>query len=850
MRVVRFFLTSVLCLLFVPVVKGGQSPYDLLRGAQRYADLYNWRAALPLFEKAEPLLRKNGDERNALYAHIGALRLAPTAPITARSEELAHLLSSSSLLVRDRRLRLFAFAVKGDLDGETDQESARQDWMEVTKLATELGEAKWVYRAEGQLGFADYYDGDVASCRRRVAAALIAATEAHDVGAEIFFLSTIANGYEMQHMLLPVAIDYAKKAINLAAAFPDTGPPMIARATLIRALADSGRPAEAQGMVQVLLSAPNLDYAEKVNYFVSAGDVAIALRDIPRAVAFFEDAIRIALACDDEREAADVESSVSNLYLETGDLVRAEQSATKAVAKLRELGVASLLPAKLDSLGQVLIAERKYSSAKDVYDRAEAIQDSLIGKADSLFTKAALITGADQLYAHHVALLAEHFNNPEACYQVVEQARGRAMADLLLSRPGVTPEAKTTEERISSLQLRMAAAESPVEMRNLRDAIFLEEQSRALNPDLTILSTAHFRPVSISELRRALKPSEALLEYVVAEPTSYILVITKNGCRIVKVCGRNNLETLVTAYVKAVKDQSKAMREARALYRALLAPIGISHWSTYLIIPDGCLNMLPFDALVDDHGQFVVQSHVVAYEPSATTLYLLRKAKDSSKSSKRMLAVGGVSYGKTHSMADLSERSYGRDMTFADLPNSAREADVAAGAFENSQTTKLEGAAATEYNLKRALESGYDYVHLAVHAISSDDPDRSALVVMSDPARGEDGFVQASEIVQMRLRTTLVVLSGCDTNVGPIEGEEGISALSTAFILAGAKTVVSTVWPVEDRSSLALMTAFYRHLGAGESVSDAMSAAKRDVLSKFGPNSPPLYWGGFVVQGS
>lgn len=849
----RISLTSALIFaLALPLFcNGSESPYELLKKAQYFADLYNWRVASPLFQRAEPLLRKNGDERNALYAHIGVLRLTSTAPIAQRSDELAHLINTDGLLASDKRLRLFALTVKGDLDGEIDQFAARQDWTEVTRLANELGDAKWVYRAEGQLGFTDYYDGDLASCQRRVAAALISATEAQDVGAEIFFLSTIANGYEMQRSLLLVAIDYAKRAISLAAAHPDAGRPMVAQEALVRALADMGKVAEAKQQVEALLANPKLDYAERVDYLAAAADVATADGDNRQGIAEFEQAIRIASAVGGDREAADLESRVSDLYLKTGNLLKAEECARNALATLERSGATPLLPAKLDALAQVLIARKRYSAANSVYERAESLEDSLIGRADSVFAKTALITGADQLYAHHFGLLAEHFDDPEAAYNVVEQARGRAIADLLLSKSAVSSTALAIERHIANLRLRMASAESPTEIARLREAIFLEEQKRAVNPDLTILHTSHFRPVPLQKLQNTLNPSEVLLEYVVAEPHSYVLVLTARSRRIVKLSGRKNIENLVAGYTAAVKQNANARQQARDLYQSLLAPIPlIRSKPRYLIIPDGCLNLVPFDALRDDHDEFVVQLHTVAYEPSSTTLYLLRAADLPGKASKTMLAVGGVPYSQAASERETPQPSFAPGQNFEDLPNSLAEADIAATALRNPHNKKLEGMAATESNLKNALREGYDYVHLAVHAVSSDDPDRAALVLLSDPSRGEDGFVQASEIVQMRLQTTLVVLSACDTNVGPIQGEEGISALSTAFLLAGAKTVVSTLWPIEDTSSLALMRAFYHHLAAGQPVADALAAAKRDLLTTYGKNNSPIHWAAFIVQGS
>ncbi|HTU44853.1 MAG TPA: CHAT domain-containing protein [Bryobacteraceae bacterium] len=807
--------------------------------------------ASPLFQRAEAQLRQKGDERNTLYAHIGVLRLTSSATINERSDEIAQLLSTNTLIAHDKQLRLFALTVKGDLDGELDQAAARQDWTEVSRLATEMGETKWVYRAEGQLGFADYYDGDLESCQRRVAAALIAAMKAQDVGAQIFFLSTIAHGYQMQRLLLPVAIDYANKAIALASAHPDAGSPMIAQACLIRALAESGRVAEAKQLVRSLLANPNLDYAERVNYLTAAADVAIAQHEYTGGIADLQQAIRIALGRGADREAADLQSELSDLYLKTGNLVEAEQCARSAVNTLGHAGAVMLLPAKLDALAQVLIARKLYSAASSAYNRAEALQDTLLGRADSVIVKTALITGADQLYAHHFALIAEHFHDAEAAYNVVEQARGRAVADLLLSKAAVSPQAVATERRISELRLRMASAKSPADIAKLRNAIFLDEQARAVSPDLTILRTRRFRAVPLQNLQAVLNPSEVVLEYVVAEPNSYVLVVTRGARRIVKLTGRKNIDKLVGAYTGAVKQSVSARQEARQLYEALLEPISeIQSNSHYLVVPDGSLNLVPLDALIDEHDQFVLEGHVTAYEPSCTTLYLLRTTHLTGKPSSGLLSVGGVPYELAANSGETSAQPYSSDQKFEDLPNSAAEADIAATELKISHSRQLEGAAATESNLKSALAGGYEYVHLAVHAITSDDPDRASLIVLSDPSRGEDGFVEASEIVQMRLRAKLVVLSACDTNVGPIQGEEGISALSTAFLLAGAKTVVSTLWPIEDKSSLILMKQFYQHLGAGQSVADAMSSAKRDVLTKFGANSSPIHWAAYVVQGA
>src|SRR5437867_12949027 len=171
------------------------------------------RLLAPTSAGLKQLFETTGDKRNTLYAHLGAIRAgADPAPITEQSYRLAQELATNPILQSDKELRMFCLIIKGDFDGEIDVPAMRRDWSEVAALARELGNSKWQYRAQGQLGFADFYDGDLAAAQRSVGAALIAALNAHDVGAQIFYLSATANGLESQQMN-DQAITYAERAI-------------------------------------------------------------------------------------------------------------------------------------------------------------------------------------------------------------------------------------------------------------------------------------------------------------------------------------------------------------------------------------------------------------------------------------------------------------------------------------------------------------------------------------------------------------------------------------------------------------------------------------------------------------
>ena len=330
------------------------------------------------------------------------------------------------------------------------------------------------------------------------------------------------------------------------------------------------------------------------------------------------------------------------------------------------------------------------------------------------------------------------------------------------------------------------------------------------------------------------------------------MVISHGGARIVPLASSERINKLVVAYLKAVKTKQAAREEGRQLYDTLLRPVaGFANGETLVVVPDGPLHLLPFEGLVDDSGRYVVETHTVIYEPSATGFYLLAQDRRRSHTfAHDFLGVGGVPYDPTELKQASLTRGYDAD-ELSNLPASKDEVLAAEAAIHEPTDTLLLGSEATESAFKRAGLAHYRIIHLAVHGFASnEDPDNSALVLLSDPAAGEDGFLQASEIVQLRLNAELVVLSACDTAIGLLEGQEGVAALSRAFLLAGAKAVVSTLWSVNDEYSLVVMRHFYEHLSAHEPAAAALTHAKRDILKEFSPNVAPYDWAGFIFAGA
>jgi len=826
----------------------------LLRHALHLADLYNWVDAAPEFAKAETTFLASGDQKNALYARIGLMRgNLERGGLLARSAELAGELLDNPLLQSDKQMRMFCLIVKGDIDGESDHEAMRYDWEEVRSIARDLHNTEWENRALGQLGLAAFYDGDIATARNDVGKALAAATANGDAGGQILYLAVIGNGLTELKMY-EQALPYFDQALKLAAATPDSGYPFVPYEWRVRAFIALKRLDEAQHSVDDMLSFARQRHGRSLEAaaLVLVSQIATARNDFPTAVSALEQSVALCESSGLLQQLSEAQSLLADLYRKHGDLPKAEELASEAATSAQSTGDLWAVPQRLQEVAELQVAQGKFADADRVYDRAEAFVDAMVGKTGALLDKTGLIKASSEMYSQHFSLVADKFNDPAKAWTIVEQVRGRSTSDLLMAGSASSSEAKRTEHRISELRLSLTTAHSNRDVQRIRDQIFIAEQSRWVNPEVSILKSESHRTIGIAALQRSLDESTVILEYVAADPRSYCLVISRTGLSVVPLSETRRIEALTTAYIHAIKSRQQARAEAGGLYDALVRPItGIAHKERLVVIRDGQLHFLPFDALIDGTGRYLAETHTITYAPSATSYYLLARRQQRPPSfDHALLAVGGVPYNSVPLLKASLAGGYDHT-SFSEIPGSKDEVLAAQAAVGNRGAVLLLDSKATESAFKRSDLAQYRIIHLAVHGVANTThPDRSALLLLSDPAAGEDGLLQASEIVQLRLRADLVILSACDTAVGPLEGEEGIETLSRAFLLAGARSVVSTLWSVDDASSTFLITRFYAHLARNEPVASALTAAKRDMLHEFGHDKSPYYWAAFTLEGA
>lgn len=407
-------------------------------------------------------------------------------------------------------------------------------------------------------------------------------------------------------------------------------------------------------------------------------------------------------------------------------------------------------------------------------------------------------------------------------------------------------------------------SDDPKARAKLLDSLLVAEETfrydtELLRPALHLLSTER---VTLAQFQRSLQPHESLLEYVLAEPNTFCLEIMHDEAAVIKLpAGKERIDSQVSDLLANVGSPEKATPIETSLYSELVAPIPEAFLSPDLIIvPDGPLNRLPLETLRDRSGHYLIRSHVVFYAPSATTFYILRSQHRPTAPQMAFLGVGGVTYQPSTLLASnagidglLSSVLRGFDdlagVHLDNLPATREELIDASRALGQRKSVLLIGARATKTAFEAEPLGDFKIIHFAAHAIATPQfPERSALILGRAPRSNDDGLLQARDITKLNLNADLVTLSACDTASGKLEGEEGVTSLVQAFLLAGAKSVLASVWKVDDASTAALMKQFYTEIADGQDEATALRNAQLDLLRQM-DNPAPVYWAGFILTG-
>ncbi len=860
----------VAALLCVPLAAApppsDANPRRLIEKADRFAWVYNWYVAGPLYAEAEKLFEQVCDRRNALYAKIGRLRSEwESMSFREVSEYLATELESP-LVENDPELRLWLLEAKGAVDLEVNVASARQVYEEARDLARSLGNKARLARASGELGIISFMEGDTGQSLQLLAAALKTSIELKDTGAHIRYLNLMGTGLTLFGRPED-AIRYYDRALQLVRSTPEQETSSMAVAGKAKALVALGKKAEAEK-----LFLETLDLARRRDRRGFAASLLIELGKLTneegrqeRAIEFYKEANALAEAAELHRLVATANFGLARLYRNLGAVEKAELSASKGVDASRRVGEAFELPERLAFLARLRADQGKIEDADHLYEQAEDVVEGLLVNIVSPNSRALLIGAKSQIYADHFALVADRPNNVARAFEVLETARGRSSADVLRIRERIpinNAEARTYEREIATLQTHLMRTSTREERKQTLEKLFdAEQRLYAAKYAHSQRLTGPGAPVPLAELQRKLRADESLLEYALGEPRSHVLVIGANEIRVVALPDRGRIEGLVEKYLGEVRSRKAATELAKELYSTLLEPIPEHLQKARLIIvPDGKLHLVPFDSLVNKAGDYLLTSHVVTYTLSSTVLHVLRTRPEGGDRALPLLAVGDVPYeveGKlvtynggpskpwrvpTRGLYDLSGDR------LPPLPGTAEEV-MSVARIAGARSIVLMGPEATETLFRAQPLDKVRILHLATHGISSPAAPERAALLLARSSGDDDGLLQAREISDLNLAAELVTLSACDTGAGRLVGQEGIVNLVRAFLFAGARTVVASLWAADDVFTISLMKRFYANLAKGFDRGIALQKAKLDLVEEVGEQAAPFFWAGFTMVG-
>ena len=449
------------------------------------------------------------------------------------------------------------------------------------------------------------------------------------------------------------------------------------------------------------------------------------------------------------------------------------------------------------------------------------------------------------VYSGYFDYLCSHQRYDEAL-TALEEVRGRIETHALEHHSPHTIQAETPEQAsLNALNLALIDTDDPDRRATLTTAIYTAELQ--ISPSVPQHDEIE-HPVSLKTLRSHINSHTLLIEYVLAEPFSYAFAITAEKVTPYRLPGRSILENDAHQYRQDIRAKRVNLRLGGELFSELLGPVKeYEQKDDVIVVPDGALHLLPFSALVDQ-GSYVVKTHTVAVAPSSTVFALIQERIDHEEKEKAAMPYIGVAAwtlpADTRNPILRAIAGPERSELVA-LPDSKNEVESIASDLPHPNTIFL-GSDATAAHFIKASGQSTDVIHLALHGYSDPEyPDRSALLFAPDRARGEGGLLQIRDIRDLHLRAKLVTLSACDTGVGPV-GESGVANIVNAFIEAGADSVVSTLWELEDQPTEHLMKMFYGGLAEHESKVKALRDAQLDMI---GSGLPPYYWASFQVVG-
>lgn len=422
-----------------------------------------------------------------------------------------------------------------------------------------------------------------------------------------------------------------------------------------------------------------------------------------------------------------------------------------------------------------------------------------------------------------------------------------------------------------------------------------DSKSTAIDSDQApsdIQSLPTTQPLTLDEIQAQIRDvNTVLLEFALGEDQSFVWLVDGDRLTGFAIGPAAEIRNRVLRFRKAllpleIKEneptidylgrraaaRNALVLESRQLAKILIGPVRLPPRKRLLIVPDGPLQYLPFAALpIAESGRIdlpLAGSHELVMLPSASTLVALRKAVERRPRPAdeltvfadpvfeppgkpvRAAATGSSVFPRSHELTRALRDMRGSQW-IPHLPGSRNEALAIQQITGPARTRLVMGFDANREAITSPSIARQRIIHFATHGMmDTRHPEMSGLVLSMFNKKGEyqDGYLRLSDIYNLKLTADLVVLSSCESALGKDLGSEGIIGLPRAFLYAGARSVIASLWKVDDEATVPLMKMFYSRLQQGEDPPAALRAAQLDLL-RSRQFSDPYYWAAFVLEG-
>jgi CHAT domain-containing protein len=520
---------------------------------------------------------------------------------------------------------------------------------------------------------------------------------------------------------------------------------------------------------------------------------------------------------------------LNKCLLETGDAGAAREGydALLAMPQTRDNG--EIYWMLLFDRGRIAERDGNLKDAIDFYGRAVEVIERQRATIHTESSKIGFVGDKQALYARLVQALYRA-GQQEKAFETVERAKSRALVDLLAAKRDFAVKGGAKDEIKTALALNAAAEAEAI----IQDASLDKGRSRSVqvrirrelqgrSPELASLIAVTSQP--LAELQGYLAPDESLLEYYYRNDELYAFVLTDGGLQALQLDGKGLMEDVQT-FRKELEEagSDRFLGSSRRLYDRLFKPIAARvDRKNLIVVPHGALHYLPFAALHDGRD-FLIDRYGIRIMPSAGAMkYLAAKRADRRG---KLLVFGNPDLGDVR-----------HDLAFAE-----REALAVAGANPGARVFLRKEATVGAF-VRHA--GAFSQIHLATHGrFDPASPLKSALLLA--PEAGSNGLLTADLLYTLELAADLVTLSACETGLGGIANGDDLIGLTRGFLYAGSRSIVASLWKVDDLATAQLMARFYReldHAGKREALRTAQLETRKT-------HRHPYFWASFQLTGS